>query len=96
MSAIPKTKENLKKCLCMKCPSYNFFCKVKSVPQNLGLIVGSVEDKHHAEKMFCAFDETSRCIEEKKGCLCEDCELFREYDMDKDFFCIVEGGKPAL
>ncbi|WP_186855175.1 DUF2769 domain-containing protein [Acetobacterium paludosum] len=95
MSNVPKTKENIKKCLCLKCPSYNFFCKIKSMPKNVSLKIGDAEEKAHAEKMFCAF-ETSQCIDEKKGCLCEDCEIFRDYDLDKDFFCIVKGGESTL
>lgn len=92
MSVVSKTKGNLKKCLCMKCPSYNFACKIKSMPGNVILKIGKVEDKIHAEAMFCAY-EKSHCIEEKKGCLCEDCELLREYHLEKEFFCIVDGGK---
>jgi len=92
MSVVPKTKENLKKCMCMKCPSYKFICKIKSMPSNVILKVGKIEEKTHAEAMFCAY-EPSHCIDEVKGCLCEDCELFREYNLEKGFFCIVAGGK---
>lgn len=92
MSVVPKTKENLKKCMCKKCPSYNFICKIKSMPSNLILKVGKIEEKAHAEAMFCAY-EPSHCIDEIKGCLCEDCEMFREYNLEKGFFCIVAGGK---
>jgi hypothetical protein len=32
---VPKTKENLQKCICMKCSSYTFTCKMKSIPGNI-------------------------------------------------------------
>jgi len=56
MKIVPKTKENLKKCLCMKCPSYNFACKVKSMPSNVILMLSDKEKKIHAESMFCAYE----------------------------------------
>ncbi len=92
MSKVGKTRENLKKCVCMKCPSYNFACKVKSMPSNVILIVGGTEDKIHAEAMFCAY-EKSNCIDEEKGCICDTCELFEEYQLEKGYFCTKTGGK---
>lgn len=92
MSKVDKTKENLKKCLCMKCPSYNFACKVKSMPGNVILMMSDMSDKIHAEAMFCAY-EKSDCIEEEKGCLCGTCEVFKEYDLGKGYFCTTLGGK---
>jgi len=32
---VPKTKENLKKCIYMKCPSYTFTYKMRSMPGNI-------------------------------------------------------------
>ena len=32
---VAKTKENLKRCKCMGCPSYTLGCKIKNVPENL-------------------------------------------------------------
>jgi len=92
MSKVAKTKENLKKCDCMKCPSYTFSCKVKSMPGNIILIVGDMEEKLHAEAMFCAY-EKSRCIDEEKGCICPTCELFTENNLDKTYFCLNPDGK---
>jgi len=92
MSTVPKTKENVKKCMCTKCPSYTLICKVKSVPDKVSVNFSHLEFKSHAEVMFCAY-EPSRCIEKEKGCLCESCELFREYELEKSFFCIIAGGK---
>jgi hypothetical protein len=49
-------------------------------------------DKIHAETMFCAY-EKSHCIEEEHGCICNECELFKEYNLDKLYFCTADGGK---
>lgn len=92
MERIQKTKENLKKCQCMKCPSYNFACKVKSMPGNLIFKRSKMDSKIHAEIMFCVY-EPSDCIDEEKGCQCIECELFKEYDLKKRYFCIEDGGK---
>lgn len=92
MSKVEKTKENLKKCLCMKCPSYTFFCKMKSMPGNMILMVSDMEEKLHAEAMFCAY-EKSRCIDEEKSCNCPTCELHKEYNLDKTYFCTNQDGK---
>ena len=92
MSKVSKTKENLKKCICMKCPSYTFDCKMKSMPGNVILKMGDMEEKIHAEAMFCAY-EKSNCIDEEKGCLCATCENFKEYELGKSYFCQVNGGK---
>ncbi len=92
MSKVERTKENLKKCLCMKCPSYSFTCKMMSMPGNVILMMGNMEDKPHAEAMFCAY-EKSNCIKEEKGCLCATCELFKEYNLEKTYFCTATDGK---
>lgn len=95
MSKVAKTKENLHKCKCMKCPSYSFACKVKTMPGNVILMMGNMEDKLHAEAMFCAY-EKSHCIDEEKGCLCETCELYTEYELEKEYFCTTTNGKQVL
>ena len=92
MQKVAKTKENLKKCICMKCPSYTLACKVKAMPGNTILRVGDTEKKIHAELMFCAF-EKSHCIDEEKGCDCDKCEVSKEYQLGKDYFCTINGGK---
>jgi len=92
MTKVPKEKGNLIKCMCKKCPTYDFACKVKSIPGNVGLILGDMEDKTHAETLFCAY-EKSNCIEDEKGCLCPTCELFKEYELGKTYFCTVTAGK---
>ncbi|QRN86824.1 DUF2769 domain-containing protein [Clostridia bacterium] len=92
MSNVPKTKENLKKCLCMKCPSYTFACKVKSMPGNAILMMSDMDKKLHAEAMYCAY-EKSNCISEDKGCICSTCELYKEYGLTNGYYCTADGGK---
>lgn len=87
MSTVKRTQENLKKCICMKCPSYTFMCKIKSMPENLMALMHDVEKADHMEGMFCAFGK-SKCIEEQKGCLCAECEIFKENALEKGYFCI--------
>ena len=92
MSTVTRTKENLKKCQCMKCPTYTFMCKMKSMPSNIMAMMGDIGKKDHMEAMYCAFDK-SKCIDEEKGCICMTCELFKEYNLDKAYYCL--GGKAA-
>ncbi|MBI2861045.1 MAG: DUF2769 domain-containing protein [Chloroflexi bacterium] len=79
---VAKTKENLKLCQCMKCPTYTFMCKMKNMP---GLMVDMMSDigkKEHMEAMYCAFDK-SKCIDEEKGCICMTCALYKKYNLDR-------------
>lgn len=92
MKSVEKTKENLKKCACMKCPSYSFVCKIKSMPGNIMGMLGDLSKSEHMEGMFCAF-EKSKCIHDEKGCICPTCELFKENKLDKGYFCTVTKGK---
>ena len=94
MSIVEKSKKNLSKCICMKCPSYGFACKVKSMPNNAILMMGDSTKKIHAEAMFCAY-EKSTCIDtnHEKGCICYDCEVFKENDLKNAYFCTVDDGK---
>lgn len=65
---------------------------MKAMPGNVILMVGEMDEKLHAETMFCAYDQ-SQCIDEEKGCLCSICEVFKEYLLDKEYFCTTENGK---
>lgn len=90
---VERTKENLKKCVCMKCPSYTLGCKMKAMPKGMmTMMSGSIDKQDHFEGMFCAFDK-SKCIKEDKGCICGDCDLFKENNLDKTYFCTASGGK---
>ncbi len=92
MSKVAKTKENLLKCKCMKCPSYSFACKVKSMPSNIAALVSGFSKAEHLEGMFCAY-EKSKCIEEEKGCICPQCKVYIENGLDKNYYCLANGGK---
>ena len=92
METVEKTKGNLVKCKCLFCPSYSFACKAKSTPSNVSMLVGDMDKKEHAEKLFCAF-EPSTCIEETKGCLCSSCEVEHKYDLTKHYYCLTQDGR---
>ena len=68
MSVVAKTKENLNKCRCNKCPTYSLACKVKAIPEGIAdMLKRDISEEKHMEMMFCAF-EPSKCIKEEKGC----------------------------
>lgn len=92
MGKVPKTKENMHKCICMSCPSYSFACKIKSMPANVMDLIKGIDKTDNLEGMYCAY-EKSRCIEEEKGCVCGKCVLTAEYGLDKKYYCTVTGGK---
>ena len=91
MSEVARTKENLEHCRCMDCPSYTLGCKIKNMPGNVYKLMGELEDVDHFEAMYCAF-EKSRCIEEDRGCLCPECPVYAEYDLNRDDYCLKTGG----
>lgn len=92
MQEVAKTKANLKKCKCMSCPSYTYECKIKNTPQNIAKLMTDFEKVTHYEKMFCAF-EKSHCIDADQGCLCADCDVYKNYRLNAQEFCIHTGGK---
>ncbi len=51
MSTVTRTKENLQKCQCMKCPTYTFMCKMKSMPGNIMAMMSDIGKKDHMEAM---------------------------------------------
>lgn len=89
---VAKNKENLKKCVCMDCPSYSMGCKIKNFPENMIKLMNDLDDVEHYEKMFCAFGK-SHCISEDKGCLCETCPVYHENDLHREDYCIKTGGQ---
>ncbi len=91
---VAKTKENLKKCKCMSCPSYTLGCKIKNVPENMFKLMDDLDNLQHYEAMYCAF-EKSHCIDEDKGCLCETCPIHDEYDLHREDYCLKTGGSLA-
>lgn len=88
---VDKTKENLKKCICMHCPTYTTGCKLKNLPENLIKGMGDLEKEDHFEAMYCAFNK-SHCIDQDKGCVCPDCEIYKEYQLNREDYCLCTGG----
>lgn len=88
---VAKTKENLKECRCTECPSYTMGCKIKNYPINMIKALNNLDEVEHFEGMFCAF-EKSHCIEEDRGCLCEECPIHAKYDLVREDYCIKTGG----
>jgi hypothetical protein len=79
MSRIAKTNENLKNCICAKCPSF-----VNAAKQNPSMN-NKTTDMH--EEMYCAFGK-SRSIEERKGCVCFNCRNFKRFNLTDGYFCM--------
>ncbi|MDW7739105.1 MAG: DUF2769 domain-containing protein [Bacillota bacterium] len=92
MQKVPKTRKNLLKCLCKKCPTYSFTCKMMSIPGNIILLMDTKDDRLHAETMFCAYSK-SQCIKDEKGCICRKCEVYKENELSGMYFCLEDGGK---
>lgn len=96
MSEAPKTvartRENLGKCMCMKCPTYTFMCKIRNMPGNIMAMMRDIGKVDHMEAMFCAFGD-SKCIADEKGCICATCAVYTENNLDKMYYCL--GGKPV-
>ena len=88
---VTRTKENLKRCLCMRCPSYTTECKIRSLPYNLVHMAEDLKNANHFEGMFCAFEKSS-CIMDNKGCLCDDCPIHDEYQLKNNDYCLSTGG----
>jgi hypothetical protein len=90
MAVVPKTKENLNRCICLNCPSYALGCQLKSVPEITQEVKDTLDSDmykvDHLEAMFCAFGK-SKCIDEKKGCLCGGCPNMEEYKPGPGYFC---------
>ncbi|WP_406661285.1 DUF2769 domain-containing protein [Methanolobus sp. ZRKC3] len=79
----------------MKCPSYSFGCKMKSMPKNMMTMVkGDIDKVEHLEGVFCAF-EKSNCITEEKGCICGNCDVYKENELTNMYFCLENDGKQA-
>lgn len=92
MSQVSRIKENLKKCQCMKCPSYSLGCKMKNMPKNMMVMMKGVEKAESMEGFFCAFSK-SKCISAEKGCICAGCKVYQENNLDRLYYCIADGGK---
>lgn len=92
MGQVAKNKENLKKCLCIKCPSYTLGCKIKAMPKNVVDVVTGIEKKEDFEGMFCAFKK-SKCLKDGKPCICAACSVYKNNNLEKLYYCLENDGK---
>ncbi|MBR2299880.1 MAG: DUF2769 domain-containing protein [Alphaproteobacteria bacterium] len=88
---VEKTEQNIERCLCLNCPSYSSSCKIKNAHQTTNQPSADLLWRTHYEKMFCAF-EKSNCIHADKGCICDKCANFRDYNLKNCTYCIHTGG----
>ncbi len=65
---------------------------MKSMPGNIMGMMGDISKKHHFEGLYCAF-EASKCIKEKKGCICGNCEVYKENELNKQYYCLPNYGE---
>lgn len=75
----------------MHCPSYTTGCKIKNMPENIVHLIEGLENTDDFEALYCAYSK-SRCITEDKGCRCEDCEVHKQYKLNRDEYCLKDGG----
>ena len=61
--------------------------KIKSADENTNISTKKLAEKNHYEKLFCAF-EKSNCIHFDKGCICDRCEVFKKYGLNRKDFCL--------
>ncbi len=89
MTVVEKNQENLEMCKCMDCPSYSITCKIKEMPHNIIDEIQGIENVSDLEQMFCAYTK-SRCINEDKGCMCNECGVHGKYNLEDGSYCISE------
>ena len=91
MQKVDKTTENIKLCRCMTCQSYTEHCKLKNAPENFLKSLENLQNMQHYEKLYCAF-EKSNCIYQDKGCVCSECEVYKNYNLQNHDYCLHTGG----
>ncbi len=91
MKKVERTQQNIKRCLCLECPSYSMLCRLKNFEKNKNRTDEALQSHTHYEKMFCAF-EKSNCIHANKGCLCRSCQNFKQYGLENCTYCTHTGG----
>ena len=88
---VEKTQLNASRCLCLDCPSYALHCKTQNAAQTITLPTQNLQQRNHYEKMFCAF-EKSHCIRVQRGCLCDNCANYHNYNLNKHSWCLYSNG----
>jgi len=95
MGQVERNNENLKKCMCMKCPTYKLGCKLKAMPKNIMIkLKGNIGEVDHFEGLFCTFGK-SKCITELTECICETCPVYKDNELTNYGYCTIEGGKKS-
>jgi hypothetical protein len=63
------------------------------MPKNTAAMIKSdISQVEHMENMFCAFGK-SNCIDAEKGCVCPDCQVHAEYNLQNVYYCLKTGGQ---
>ena len=55
-------------------------------------VVYKEEDKENNVCTNCNGNHVSHCIDEDKGCLCDDCPIHAKYDLVREDYCLKTGG----
>ncbi|MCQ6963409.1 DUF2769 domain-containing protein [Methanolobus chelungpuianus] len=88
MGKVEKSIDNIHKCLCRKCPTYRTAYEQKSKPEDMTrMIEGDTSDAGSLEGVFCASGK-SRFIEERKGCICGSCQVYKENGLSSGYYCL--------
>jgi Protein of unknown function (DUF2769) len=83
MAKVPDTPENMARCLCGGCPTYPGEGRATGfgrVP-----MLGCPTDPGEGG-FFCAKGKSAKEIT-RKGCLCGDCQNFKDFDLTDGYFC---------
>jgi hypothetical protein len=89
MGKVEKSVDNIHKCLCRKCPTYRTAYEQKSKPDDMTrMIEGDTSELERMEGVFCASGK-SRFIEEKKECICANCQVYKENNLTGGYYCIM-------
>lgn len=76
----------------MKCPSYTMGCKMRNMPSILADMMKGLDKQENFEGLYCAFKK-SKCISNKKGCVCKDCSVFKENPIENLYYCTTTDGE---
>jgi hypothetical protein len=67
--------------------------QVKAIRKNsMDMMKSDISKVEHLENMLCAF-EKSNCIDKEQGCVCPDCQVHKEYDLQEVYYCLTTGGQ---
>ena len=84
-----QSKDTLRRCICLECPTFTMGCKIKATPGNAEKAESEGKKADHLEGAFCAYG-SSTCIIEKLECLCPQCEIYHECELEEKHYCQKE------